>query len=188
MTLTRSRIVERAEEYTEEEPLYPVEEEAIETYPAAFAEGEFGWRDAEWVVQWHYRRFFGAYPDDRRREGEERFGENDRGAVREAVLGVANAEGLEERVDRLLELEGVDLYVASAFFQFIDPERYVAVDGLTWGALHETGELDDPRPDPVTLDEYRTFLDACRRVADEADVDLWTLYRALWRIGKDQSK
>ena len=188
MSFSRPIVVEKAEEYAEEEPLYPVEEEAIETYPAAFAEGEFGRRDAEWVVQWHYRRFLGAYPDDRRREGEERFGENERGAVREAVLSAANAEGLENRVDRLLELEGVDLHVASAFLQFIDPGRYVAVDGRTWGALHEAGELDDPHSDPVTLEEYRTFLAACRRVAEEADVDLWTLYRALWRIGRGDSE
>lgn len=185
MELTRSRIEGTAEEYAEEEPLYPVEEEAIETYPAAFAEGEFGRRDAEWVVQWHYRRFLGAYPEREHREGEERFEENERGAVREAVLDAANAVGLEERVDRLRELEGVDLSVASAFLQFIDPERYMAVDERTWGALYGVDELDEPYPDPLSIEEYREFLAACRRVAREADVDLWTLYRALWRIGRD---
>lgn len=187
MRLSRPLVVGKAEEYAEEEPLYPVEEEAIETYPAAFAEGEFGWRDAEWVVQWHYRRFLGAIPDRERREGEERFGENERGAVREAVLSAANAEGLERRVDRLRELEGVDLPVASAFLQFIDPERYLAVDGRTWGPLYGADELTDPYPDSPSLEEYRTFLAACRRVAEETGVDLWTLYRALWRIGREDS-
>lgn len=185
MTLTRSTIEKRAEEYAEEEPLYPVEEEAIETYPRAFAEGEFGWRDAEWVVQWHYRRFLGAIPDRERREDEERFEANERGAVREAVLDAANTEGLEGRVDRLRELEGVDLSVASAFLQFIDPERYMAVDGRAWGALHEAGELDEPFPDLLSVEEYREFLAACRRVAAESDVDLWALYRALWVIGRN---
>ncbi len=186
MRLSRPLVVGKAEEYAEEEPLYPVEEEAIETYPAAFGEGEFGWRDAEWVVQWHYRRFLGAYPEDRRREGEERFGENERGAVHEAVLDAANADGLEGRVDRLRELEGVDLSVASAFLQFIDPERYMAVDERTWGALYGVGELEDPYSDPVSVEEYREFIATCRRVAGELDVDLWTLYRALWRIGRDE--
>ncbi|WP_202946612.1 hypothetical protein [Halalkalicoccus jeotgali] len=60
MTLTRSTIEEKVAEYEREEPFYPVEQEGIETYPAAFAAGEFGFRDAEWVVQWYYRRYLGA--------------------------------------------------------------------------------------------------------------------------------
>ncbi|MDL5361137.1 hypothetical protein [Halalkalicoccus sp. NIPERK01] len=185
MTLTRSTIEEKAEEYAEEEPLYPVEQEAIETYPAAFVDGEFGFRDAEWVVQWHYRRFLGAYPDREHREGEARFGENDRAAVREAVVDAANADALDVRIEHLTELRGVDLSVASAFLQFIDPERYVAVDRRTWDALWEAGELDDPYPDSLSVEEYRRFLDTCRAVADEHDADCWTLYRALWRLGSE---
>lgn len=187
MRLTRTIIEEGAAEYVEEEPLYPVEQEAIETYPAAFFEGEFGWRDAEWVVQWYYRRHLGAHPDREGREGEARFGENDRGAVREAVLDAASADGLDERIDRLIELEGVDVGVASAFLQFIDPDRYVAVDGRTWGVLSRAGELDDPYPESVSVEDYHEFLDACRRVAEESDIDLWTLYRALWRLGGEKA-
>jgi hypothetical protein len=185
MPLTRSTIEEQAAEYAEEEPLHAVEEEAIETYPRAFAAGEFGRRDAEWVVQWHYRRFLGAIPDRERREREGRFAGNERAAVREAVAAAADADDLDERVERLTRLEGVDVAVASAFLQFIDPERYVAVDGRTWGALHEAGELDDPYPGSPSVEEYREFLAACRRVADETGVDLWTLYRALWRLGRE---
>jgi hypothetical protein len=188
MALTRSTIEERAAEYDREEPLSAVEQEAIETYPRAFAEGEFGRRDAEWVVQWHYRRFLGAIPDRERREAEARFEENERAAVREAVADAVAADDLEARVDRLTRLEGVDVAVASAFLQFIDPERYVAVDERTWGALHEAGELDEPYPGSPSIAAYRAFLEACRRVADEADVDLWTLYRALWRIGSEDAE
>ncbi|MCL7418881.1 MAG: hypothetical protein M8354_13750 [Halalkalicoccus sp.] len=186
MTLARSVIEDEAAEYADEEPLYPVEQEAIETYPAAFADGEFGWRDAEWVVQWHYRRYLGAYPHREHREGEARFGENERDAVREAVIDAANAADPAERIERLTELKGVDLPVASAFLQFIDPERYVAVDGRTWGALHDAGELADPYPESLSVEEYRGFLEACRRIAEESDVGLWTLYRALWRLGGEE--
>ncbi len=185
MKLTRSLLTEKAKEYADEEPLYPVEEEGIETYPAAFTTGEFGWRDAEWVVQWHYRRFLGAYPEEEHREGEERFGENDFETVREAVVDAANGSDLEGRIERLTELEGVDVPVASAFLQFIDPDRFLAVDGRTWGVLSESGELDGPYPDPPSVGEYREFLRVCRRIGDEFDVDIWTLYRALWRLGSD---
>lgn len=185
MTLTRSAIEEAAAEYVEEEPLYPVEEEGIETLPEAFAEGEFGFRDAEWVVQWYYRRYLGAYPQDRQRAREERFAGNERDATREAVIDAANAETLDERIGRLAELAGVDTCVASAFLQFIDPDRYVVVDERTWTVLREADELDGPYPGEPSVEEYRRFLEACRRVADEHDVDCWTLYRALWRLGSN---
>ncbi len=186
MTLTRTAIEDAAAEYADEEPLYPVEREAIETYPSAFAEGEFGWRDAEWVVQWHYRRFLGDYPERERREGEKRFGENEFDTVRAVIRDVVAAEELEGRIDRLLDLEGVDVPVASAFLQFIDPERYVAVDGRTWSVLYDAGALDEPAPDSFSIEAYRAFLDSCRRVARELKVDLWTLYRALWRLGNEE--
>ncbi|MFC6904324.1 hypothetical protein [Halalkalicoccus tibetensis] len=185
IALTRSLVVERAEEYIEEEPLYPVEGEAIETLPEAFTEGEFGWRDAEWVVQWYYRRYLGAYPQDRQRAGEKRFADNERSATREAVIDAANAGTLDERVGRLTELSGVDTCVASAFLQFIDPDRYVVVDERTWTVLREADELNEPYPGKPSVEEYRRFLEACRGVADEHDVGCWTLYRALWRLGND---
>lgn len=184
MRLTRTRIEQAAAEYAEEEPLYPVEEEGIETLPEAFAEGEFGFRDAEWVVQWYYRRYLGAYPKDRQRAREERFGGNERAATREAVTDAANAEGLGERIERLTELAGVDTRVASAFLQFIDPVRYVTVDERTWTVLQETGELNEPYPGDPTVEEYRRFLEVCRGVAEECGVDCWALYRALWRLSK----
>ncbi|WP_122090086.1 hypothetical protein [Halalkalicoccus subterraneus] len=185
MVLTRSMIEEAAADYIEEEPLYPVEEEGIGTLPSAFAEGEFGFRDAEWVVQWYYRRNLGAYPQDRQRAREDRFAENERSTTREAVIDAANAEALDERVGRLTELAGVDTRVASAFLQFIDPDRYVAVDARTWTVLYDAGELDEPYPDSPSVEEYRRFLDACRAIADEHGVDCWTLYRALWRLGHE---
>jgi hypothetical protein len=184
MDLTRTLVTKRAEEYTDEEPLYPVEEEAIETYPAAFGENEFGWRDVEWVVQWHYRRFLGTYPEKEHRAGEKQFGENEFSEVRAVIADVVASTDLDEQIGCLTALEGVDLPVASAFLQFIDPERYMVVDGRTWGVLREAGELDEPYSDPPSVEEYREFIRACRRIGEDLDVDLWTLYRALWRLGQ----
>lgn len=44
------------------------------------------------------------------------------------MIDAANAETLDERVGRLTDLAGVDTCVASAFLQFIEPDRYVVVD------------------------------------------------------------
>jgi hypothetical protein len=185
MELTRSTVTERAAEYREEEPLYPVEREQVETLPPALAAGEFGRRDAEWVVRWYYRRFLGAYPDADRRAAEARFRENEFEAVRRAVECAAAAEGVAAKLDALTALSGVDVAVGSAFLFFLDPESHLVVGRREWGAMADAGELGGPYPDPPTVADYETYLDACRRVAERTDCDPWTLYRALWRLGTD---
>lgn len=64
MDLTGPLLRAEAEAYRMDEPLYPVECEQIEMLPDAFEAGTFGRRDAEWVVQWYYQRFLGAYPTE----------------------------------------------------------------------------------------------------------------------------
>lgn len=183
INLTSDRIDALADAYEAHEPFDLVEREHAETLPRAFASGEFGRRDAEWVVQWYYRR--GVVADTERREAEERFLDNDYEAMVDAVRGAATAESLDERLDRLTALTGVDVPVASAFLAYIHPETCVATGACEWDALRVAGELDEPYPETVTADAYRTYLDAVRAVADRTDRDPWTVYRALWRVGTD---
>jgi len=182
MELTPSLVEERAREYRETEMLYDTEREHVEDLPAAFAAGDYGWRDAEWVVQWYFRRYLGAYPDADRRAVESAYGENDFEEVRDTLSAVARAEDDGERVRLLTTLSGVDVRVASAFLQFMFPEWYVVVGDREWAALRAAEELDDPYPDPPDTGAYLTYLEACREVADRCDCDLWTLYTALWRL------
>jgi len=181
--LTHERIDSLADEYEEHEPFDLVEREHIEMVPAAFAAGDFGRRDAEWPVQWYYRRR--TLIDADRREAEERFLDNDYEAMVEAIQGAAEATETTERVDRLTALTGVDVAVASAILAFTDPETYVAVGRREWEALHAAGELDEPYPDSLTGGDYATYLDAVRSVADRTDHDIWTVYRGLWRLDAD---
>ena len=187
MELTRSIVETTADEYREREPLYPVERESIETFPDAFAAGEFGRRDAEWVVQWYYRRFLGAIPDDRRRGREDRFRRNEFETVRDAITDVAAASDPVARIDRLTALEGVDVPVASAFLFFTDPERCIVVGEREWTVLADCGELSGPYPESPSVAEYETYLETCRSLADRFDCDAWTLYRALWRLWTDRN-
>jgi len=187
MELTRSLVEERAAEYDEEEPFVPVEEENVETLPGAFREGEFGFRDAEWVVQWFYRRPSGTYSNREQREREGRFAENDRQAVRRAVIDAATGGSVAERIDRLRELDGVDLPVASAFLFFSDTDRYIVVGPREWGVLESAGEIEGAYPDPPDLSEYERYLDRCRTLSDRFGCDMWTLYRALWRICDEEA-
>ncbi|WP_136718484.1 hypothetical protein [Halorientalis salina] len=181
MDLTRSIVTSRAAEYREEEPLYSVEHEALDVFPAMFSEGRFGWRDAEWVVRWYYRRFLGEFPHDERQAVEDRFGDNDFETVRSVIDATVAADDPTAKVERLTDLEGVDVPVASAFLMFIDPESFVVVGEREWTVLFRADELERPFPDPPSGSEYVTYLDTCRQLADRFDCDLWTLYMALWR-------
>jgi hypothetical protein len=181
--LTRDRIDALAAEYAEREPFDLVEREHVETVPRTFASTDFGRRDAEWPVQWYHRR--GTHDDDERRAAEERFLDNEYEAMAEAIRGAVAADSLEERLAALTALTGVDVPVASAFLAFTHPETYVAIGEREWAALRSAGELAEPYPDPVTPGAYRTYARTVQSIAERADRDVWTVYRALWRLGAD---
>ncbi|RQH03526.1 hypothetical protein [Natrarchaeobius oligotrophus] len=182
MELSRSLVESTAREYREREPLFLVEQEGIETLPAALESGEFGRRDAAWIVRWYYRRFLGDYPDEKRREAEEAFRTNDFDDVRDAIGDALEATDARAALDALTRLEAVDVPVASAFLTFADPDVYLAVGPREWAALRDAGELADPYPDPPTPADYETYLERCRSLADRFDCELYALYRALWRL------
>ena len=185
MELTPSLVAEEAREYRETEMLSDTELEHVEDLPEAFAEGEYGWRDAEWVVQWYFRRYLGAYPNRDRRAAEAAYGENDFDDVLDTLSAVAGANDDAERVRLLSTLEGVDVRIASAFLQFMFPDEYIVVGDREWAVLRAAGELEMPYPDPPDLEAYLTYLETCRAVAERCDCDLWTLYTALWRLWDD---
>jgi len=183
MELTRSLVEATAEEYREVEPLYAVEREHVELLPETFRGDEYGWRDVEWVVQWYFRRHLGAYPDAERRATESSFRDNDFGDVVDALDAIVETPSVADRLDRLTTLAGVDVPVASAFLLFAFPDRCVSVGSREWAALRAAGELDRPYPDAPTAEDYLAYHELTADLADRFDVDAWTLYRALWRLG-----
>ncbi|MDZ5813163.1 hypothetical protein U4E84_17680 [Halorubrum sp. AD140] len=195
MDLSESTIRDRARAYADEEPLYDVERQHVETVPKTFAGDEYGRRDAQWIVRWYFRRHLGEYPDRERREREAAFRDNEFDDVIEVIDAAVDAVGagtdgsdpaddspdVDAALDALTALDGVDVAVASGFLQFLAPSRFVAIDRRTGGVLAAAGELDGDYPDPPSAADYRRFDEACRAVTDRTGVDAWTLYRALWR-------
>jgi hypothetical protein len=179
--LTAATVDDLTAAYEREEPFNLVEREHVETLPATLADGDFGRRDAEWVVQWYYRRR--AIPDADRRAAEERFLDNDYEAMVGAITDAAAAADRERKLERLTSLTGVDVAVASAFLAFLHPEAYVAVGDREWEALYDVRELPDSPPPSFAPADYWRYLDAVTGVADRVDRDPWTVYRALWRLG-----
>jgi hypothetical protein len=185
MELTAAVLDEKIREYPNVQPLATVEEEHIELLPGTFASGDYGWRDAEWVVQWYYRRSLGAYPDSERRAVEDAYGENSFEDVRTAIAAAVDAGAVAGKLDRLTALEGVDVPVGSAVLQFVDPDSYIVVGDREWSVLREADAIEDAYPDPPTIPEYERYLATCRTIADRCDRDLWGLYRALWVLGAE---
>jgi len=185
MELSRSVVERKAREYERVEPLYEREREHLASFPAAFESGEYGWKDAEWVVRWYFRRYLGAYPHDDRTAIEAAFGENDHSAVERAIETALGADTLDAKLRALIALSGVDVAVASAFLLFVDPERYLVVGDREWGVLRTAGELDDPYPDPPAVADYGGYLTTVRSLAERFDCTLWELYRCLWRLGAE---
>lgn len=183
MNLNRQLILTKSEEYEQREPLYLVERDRLDTLPDAFADETITWKDVEWIVRWYYRRDLGRTPHKVRASVEDRFRENDWGAVQEALRSAVEATEAEPAVGRLQELTGVTVPVASAILQYVDPSEYLVVDERLWATLYDADELSEPYPDPPSVTEYLTYLDQCRTLADHLTVDLQTLYRALWRLG-----
>ncbi|MBB6646656.1 hypothetical protein [Halobellus ruber] len=185
MDLTADVVAEQSEKYPEVQALSTVEEEHRELLPETFEGGDYGWRDAEWVVQWYGRRFLGGFPNRDRRALEDAYGDNDYEDVHDAISAAVDAEDAAEMLAHLTELAGVDVPIGSAFCQFIDPERYVVVDDRQWGVLRAAGELDADYPDPPTLEDYERYLETYRAVAERCDCSLWDLYKTLWVLGQE---
>lgn len=185
MELTHSLVETHAKRYQETQPLAAVEREHVEILPEMLAEGEFGWRDVEWVVQWYFRRYLGAYPDKQRREIEAAFNENTYEDILAALSSVSQTSDVAEQLERLRTLEGVDVRVASGFLQFMYPDKYIVVDDRVWEGLRAVDELAEPYPDPPSVADYLTYNDTCREIAEEVEVDAYTLYRALWQLGSE---
>jgi hypothetical protein len=104
----------------------------------------------------------------------------------EATPRPVDAADLHARLGALTALDGVDVPVASGFLMFLDPSAFVVCGEREWSVLREAGELADPYPDAPSPADYERYLRTCRGVAADCDCDMWTLYRALWRLWKDR--
>jgi hypothetical protein len=71
--------------------------------------------------------------------------------------------------------------VASAILTAIDPERYTVID---FRALEALGNKSNDR----TVNFYLAYLDACRQLAQEHQVSLRDLDRALWQWSSEQTR
>lgn len=173
MKLTGRRIREAAQAYPEQDGVDIEEEERqLELLPVAFAEGSWTWGDLEWIVGWKSKR---TLPD---------FKDNDQDLAEDTVRRALERRSVRQKVDTLQDnLDGVGVPVASALLLFMDPTAYTVIDEKAGGALRDGGHVDAKLSETPTVDEYLTYLGVCHALANEVDVELRTLDRALWVMG-----
>ncbi|SDQ55660.1 hypothetical protein [Natronobacterium texcoconense] len=181
MELTADTVDALAYEYADDNPFATVEAEHLEIMPATLARGDYGWRDLEWVVQWYYRRRL-DYDNAARRRREAAFGDNEYEDVHDAIDDAVAADETGAKLEALTALSGVDVSVATAFLQFLDPDRYLVLSDREWAALQACGELEEPYPEEPSPAAYERYLETCRDVVGRCDCNLQTLYRALWQV------
>lgn len=74
-------------------------------------------------------------------------------------------------------LDGVRVPTATALLAVVLPDRHTILDMRSTKALVRLGRWDE-------TGGYRAYVDVCRRLAEDAGVDLRTLDRSLWQWSK----
>jgi hypothetical protein len=177
MTLTRRLLEQKVNDY--EEPQYDEELDRLDSLPDKFESGDWTQDDLKWIITWKVGRAFEkptlrhflSNPDER---------------ISDAIETAVTARAVGDKVDALTSIKGVGVPVASAILLFIDPERFTVIDERAWGALREMEYIDRELSEDPTIEEYVLYLGVCRSLANEYDVDLRMLDRALWALGGDE--
>ena len=172
MDLSR-RVIEHLEsKYPEQEDMYEEEIEQFESLPTAFEEGTWSREDLEWIIEWKVGVFTKPILKHLRKNDDEEI----QARIEEAV----HEPDIRSKVEALTSLNGIGVPVASAILMFIDEDRFTVIDERAWNVLQETNYLSQELSEDPTVDEYLIYLGACWTLANEYDVSLRTLDRALW--------
>ncbi len=94
---------------------------------------------------------------------------------------VLNNIPVEWKIKHLTLLSGIGVLITSSFLLFMDPNKYTVIDRRVWNTLHKTSHLPEKQTE-FTVDNYKEYLDICRKLSEKFDVSLRTLYRALFQI------
>ena len=167
------RVLEQQEPlYAEEEEMYEDEVARLESLPTAFEEDEWTHEDLEWIIEWKVRVFT--------KPTLKHLDKNDDEEIRARINEAVHESNIRTKVEALTSLSGIGVPVASAVLLFINPDLFTVIDKRAWNVLRETGYLEQELSDEPTVDEYLLYLGACWAIANEYDVSLRTLDRALW--------
>lgn len=167
---------EKANQYSDEIDDYESEEERLDALPTAFDTGSWTVNDIAWIVKdWKLESLPDAFSD---------FGDNSDDEIEDAIHQATQRTTISGKLEALRTLNGIEIPVASSILVFMNPDRYTVLDKRAWTALYDIGYVYDRGFDNDSIEDYLVYLGTCRALACEYDVDLRTLDRVLWVMGK----
>jgi hypothetical protein len=135
-------------------------------------------------VRGHYRRDeFLTVCDWKTSRSRPRVERNDAVAVEAATRIGLGSGGERERMQALIELNGVGVPTASTLLHFAFPEDYPILDVR---ALESLGYVTTRSVYPI--DFWLAYLEACRELAKRHEVSIRTLDKALWQHSREASR
>jgi len=110
-----------------------------------------------------------------------RDGLNDPGrSVEELMRDVHQARTPEAKVEVLLPVRGIGISIASAILTVCYPKEFTVLDWRAWETLQEWEVEGLPERYPGKSEEYVQYCQACKRLAEQQNLSLRDLDRALW--------
>jgi thermostable 8-oxoguanine DNA glycosylase len=102
--------------------------------------------------------------------------------VERATRTAFEAQDEAERIEALLELNGIGIPTASVLLHFAFPREYPILDVRALESLGQRGRTT------YSVSYWLKYLDACRRLAEEHGVSLRVLDKALWQYSKERDR
>ena len=103
--------------------------------------------------------------------------------VREATATALATKRERERLQALIELQGVSVPTASAILTLLDPERYGVIDIRVWQVLHRLGVvIGNPAGTHFTVTQWECFLALIRSFAGVFGVPVRDIERTLFLV------
>lgn len=84
------------------------------------------------------------------------------------------------KLEVLTLLSGVSTRMASTILFFCFPERYTVMDYRAWNTLKAFGQIEGKIDNNDTFAGWQKYNEKCRQIAEQFDVSLRTLDKALW--------
>lgn len=147
---------------------YEMEDRLVQLVPAVRDRGYLLKSDLVTLMEWKSRR-------------PRRFIESaDSALISEATAVALAAEREELRIGVLTLIPGVAFPMASVILHFFHTDAYPIIDFRALWSMN----MGAPTPS-YRFEQWLTYIQACRSVAREAQVDMRTLDRALWQYSKE---
>ncbi len=105
-----------------------------------------------------------------------------------ALAATGSRENLVRSVEKLDELPGVGVRMATAILTFYDPLKFTVMDVNAWGSLVHLGIADPFDFGYELAEDYPPYNDACRELSLSFHHTLRETDRALWVLGASKGR